>query len=179
MQITMNPDQNSVTIRVNNFKMQVHSQAKAKAILVSADGDATISITIRSFVFTASPKIREDGNFNAIDFDIHDLSLDIPGDGMHFDHLSIGIIPDWMLRPFTNLVFQVINGQFKVFNGVIADAAKSALNNFKNLIPSHIDIPTTQYAMSLSVPQIPLFNQEKSYIYMDGAIFLQKAGYNP
>ncbi len=168
----MNADANTVTIVVNNFQMKIDSRAYARALFVDAHGDATLSITIRQFRFVASPKLRKDGNFNDIDFDIHDLHLDIPSDGMHFDHLSIGIIPDFLMKPFVNLIFEIINGQFKVFESVIADAAKGAINNFKNLIPSHFNIPNTRFAVSLSVPETPRFGQEKSYIFMDGTVYL-------
>lgn len=159
--------------------MKVDSKAYARALFVSAHGDATLSITIRSFNFVASPKLRQDGNFNNLDFDIHDLHLDIPSDGMHFDHLSIGIIPDFLMKPFVNLIFEIINGQFKVFEGVIADAAKGALNNFKNLIPNHVDIPDSPFAVSLSFPDTPRLGQEKSFLPIDGTIYLKNVGYNP
>lgn len=139
---------------------------------MKADGDARIAITIRKFYFAASPKLRQDGNFNDIDIDIQSLTLDIPSDGMHIEHLSIGIIPDFFLKPFANLIFSIINGQFKTFEGVIANAAKGAINQFKNLIPNHVDIPNSPFAMSLSVPEIPKFGQEKSFIFMDGSIYL-------
>lgn len=164
----MNPDRNTVEIQVDNFQMKIDAKAHAKALFVSADGDATIAITIRKFYFAVSPKLRQDGPFNDIDFDILGLSLDIPSDGMHFEHLSIGIIPDFLMKPFANLIFEIINGQFRVFEGVIADAAKTAINTFKNFIPNHIDIPDSPFAISLSVPEIPKFGQEKSFIFMDG-----------
>lgn len=74
---------------------------------------------------------------------------------MTFEHLSIGIIPDFIMRPFLNMIFKVLNGQFKSFETIIAAEAKKALENCKGLIPNHVDIPNSPFAVSLSVPQLP------------------------
>jgi len=71
------------------------------------NGEASIAVNIREFVFKASPKLRQEGNFNNLDFDIHDLTLDIPSDGIQFDHISVGIFPDFLIRPFVNFVLTV------------------------------------------------------------------------
>ncbi len=179
LDISMDDEKNAVSIKIDNFQMQVDSKAYARALFIPAWGDASLIITIRAFAFTVSPKLRADGNANAIDFDISDFKFDIPSDGMHFEKFSVGILPDFIMRPFVNLILEVINGQFKTFENIIIEAAEKSLDVFKNIIPSSIDIPNTPFAVSLSVPELPKFQQEKTHIFMDGTIYLKSAGYNP
>lgn len=161
--------------------MAIDSKASASFCFIPAYGTAVLSVSISQFTFAASPKLRQDGNFNDLDFDIHDLSITIPKDVVHFEKLSLGLVPGFIMTPIVNFIFdfQVINDQFKKLEGVISETAKSAINEVKKQIPNHIDIPYSPFAFSLSFPDVPSIGIEKSYLPVDGTIYLQKQGYNP
>jgi len=92
---------NGVHIRVTNFHMKLNGKAYARGGILFAHGSALIDVKVRDLNFTLIPKLKKDGPYNTLDYNVKDLLIDIhPGD-IKIEKMTFGLFPPFIVKLFT------------------------------------------------------------------------------
>ena len=172
-------ERNSLYVRVNGFQMNFQASAYARILFIGMHGHGEISMKVETFEFEVQPKIREDGNFNALTYDVPNIHIKVNAGDINIHNLSIGFLPSWLLDPIANLVIHNCQGAINAFINVLEGMIKKILDDHKNDIPDQVEIPNTSLSASLSFPNVPKLYNDRVEVPFDGTIFLTKEGYNP
>lgn len=179
IQIITDEPQNALTVTVNNFQMSFEGNAYARALFIHLHGSATIQALLRTVSFTVVPKLRVDGDLNAIDYDIKDIKIDVHAGDIKFSKLTIGDLPSWLLASITNVFIESATFIYHEFEGFLDGLIVKALDKWRVAIPDAIEIPDTQFSVSVSFPNVPHFKADRIELPFDGTIFLTSEGYHP
>lgn len=179
VEITMDETDNTLYARVTDFEMYFNAKAYGRALFVHAHGDARIHAKVDAFSFKIEPLIKVDGDLNDLDYKVDSIEVDLSNGDIHLDHLSIGILPSWLLAPIGNLILDSCTAAYRLFEQQIDGLIVEILNKNKEQIPNHIDIPNTGMTMSLSFPNVPRLSHDQIRVPFDGTIFLTSEGYHP
>jgi hypothetical protein len=179
VQIIMNDEDNTLFARVTDFEMHFQAKAYGRALFIHAHGDARIRAKVDDFTFKIEPKLRQDGEFNDLDYQIDEVKVDVSTGDIHLEHLSIGILPSWLLAPIGNLILDSCTAAYELFETQIDDLVVKILNSHREDFPNHIDIPGYPLSMSLSFPDVPRLFPDRVELPLDGTIFLTEEGYHP
>ena len=177
--ITMDEATNTLYCKVTGFQMEFHARAYARVLFIHAHGDAVIKTKIDDFSFKIEPLLKADGDVNDLDYKIDEVKVDLSHGDIHVSHLSIGIIPSWILAPITNLIIDSMTGVYDLFEKKIDAAIVNILNKHRAKIPESIPILTYPISASLSFPNVPKLSQDMIKVPFDGSIFLTSEGYHP
>lgn len=179
VQIIMNDADNTLFARVTDFEMDFHADAYGRALFIHAHGDARIHAKVDDFTFKIEPRLRQDGEFNDLDYKIDEIKVDVSRGDIHLEHLSIGILPSWLLTPIGNLILNSCTAAYQLFEREIDNLIMEILNSHREDIPNHIDIVGYPVSMSLSFPNVPRLFPDRVEVPFDGTIFLTSEGYHP
>jgi len=126
-----------------------------------------------------SPKLKKDGPYNALDYHISDLIIDIhPGD-IKIEKITFGLFPPFIVWMFTQTIIDIILATFGLLGGLYEAIIVIILNVFRIGFPNSFEIPYTPFSVSLSLPQSPILSEEKAVLSFDGTVFLTEEGYSP
>mmetsp|Transcript_5637 Transcript_5637/g.6370 ORF Transcript_5637/g.6370 Transcript_5637/m.6370 type:complete len:507 (-) Transcript_5637:34-1554(-) len=179
VEIVMDETDNSLYVKVTDFETKFISKAYARVLFVHAHGDARIHTKIDDFSFKVEPKIKADGDLNDLDYIIDSVIVDVSRGDIHIEHLSIGIIPSWILAPLTNLIIDSVTSVYDLFEKRIDELVVKILNKHRATIPSFIQIPGYPISASLSFPNVPKLAHDMIKIPFDGSIYLASEEYHP
>lgn len=177
--IIFNDAENSMFVEVINFQMHFNANAYGRALFVHAHGDARIRVRIDSFQFKVTPLLKADGDLNELDYHVDSVLVDIHSGDIHLDHLSIGILPSWLLAPIGNMILDHCASAYHSFEGVIGNMIVEILNEHRAKIPDAMAIPNQPFSVSLSFPDIMHLRGDRIEVPFDGTIYLTQQGYHP
>lgn len=179
IQIITDEAQNTLTVTVHNFQMSFEGNAYARALFIHLHGSATLQALLRTVSFTVAPKLRADGDLNAIDYDIKDVKIDLQAGDIKFTKLTIGDLPSWLLTSITNVFIESATFIYHEFEGFLDRLVVSVLDLWKYAILDALEIPDTQFSASISFPNVPHFKADRIELPFDGTVFLTSEGYHP
>lgn len=179
VQIVMNNDDNSLYAKVTDFEMHFHARAYGRALFVHAHGDARIRAKIDEFSFKIEPKLKADGDLNDLDYNVDSIKVDLHSGDIHMEHLSIGFLPNWLLKPIANLILDSCSAAYHAFEKEIDGLIVKILDEHRADIPDHMEIPGYPFSVSLSFPDVPQLYSDRVEVPFDGTVYVTSEGYDP
>lgn len=179
VQIITDEAQNTLQVTINDFQMTFDGHAYARALFIHMHGEATLSAHIRTVSFTVAPKLRADGDLNALDYDVKNVVLDLKAGNIKFTKLTIGDLPSWLLTSITNVFVESLTFIYKEFEGILDNLIVKVLDKYRVAIPDALEIPNTQFSVSLSFPDVPALKADRIQLPFDGTVFITAEGYHP
>lgn len=179
IQVVTKHDDNSMYAAVKNIHVHFHCRAYGRALFIHAHGDAKIKVGITEFSFKVQPKLKADGDLNELDYHVEDVKIDLRPDDIEIEHLSIGILPNWLLKPLFNAVIHSCVAAFDMFEDLIDKIIVLGLNHFRERIPDSEEIPGSPFSVSLSFPDVPQLYDDRIELPFDGTIYVTQEGYHP
>jgi len=170
---------NTLSVTINNFQMSFQGKAYARALFIHFHGEAELSALIRSISFTIAPKLKADGDLNRLDYDVQNVVFDVKAGDIKFTKLTIGDLPSWLLTSITNLFVESTTFIYHEFEKTFDSLVVKALDHWRVTIPDAIQIPSTQFSLSVSFPDVPHMKADRIELPFDGTVFSTAEGYNP
>lgn len=169
--------QNTLSVKVHNFKVQFHGNSMARFYFMHAHGEATIEAAIDTLSFTIEPKLKDDSGKNALDYDLK--AVDMKAGEIKFTKLTLGIIPESILEFLSNAILEACTFIFNEFHGILDKVIVKVVDTWKVNIPDSVEIPNTHFNVSVSFPSVPKMYADRIEVPIDGTVFYQDTGYDP
>lgn len=163
-------------VAIRELKTIMISKAYARLLFIGVHGHAKIHTIIKEFSFEVTPELVEAADKNELTYKFLNLDLDIKE--VVFDEIHLGGIPDWLTKLLFNAVSKIIVGVYEEFRGEIDAKIVEALNQYRVILPEHLEIPTTPLSLSTSFPDLPHFYPDRIEVPFDGTLFVSAEGYN-
>lgn len=179
IEIVTDEPQNTFGITINNFQMSFDGHAYARALFIHLHGEAALSALIKTVSFTVAPKLRADGDLNALDYDIKDIKIDVKAGDIKFTKLTIGDLPSWLLTSITNVFVESLTFIYHEFEATFDSLIRKVADKWRVAIPDAMEIPNTQFSVSLSFPDVPHLRADRIELPLDGSVFVTAEGYHP
>lgn len=179
MEIVTNQTENSLTISISNFQMSFSGNAYARALFIHMHGEAVLQALLRNISITITPKLRADGDLNALDYDIKNIKIDFKAGDIKFTKLTLGDLPSWLLASLTNAFVETFEFVYHEFEQTLDGLVVKLLDKYRVSIPDAIVIPNTPFSASVSFPNVPQLKDDRIEVPFDGTVFLTAEGYHP
>ena len=170
---------NTMTVKVVDFETNFDCKSYGRALFIHAHGSAGIHVKVDEFSFNVQPKLKADGDLNDLDYDFGFIRIDLHSGDIKMTHLSIGILPSWLLTPLANIIIESFTGVYHAFENLIDDLILEVLNKHRASIPDSIVIPGEPLSFSLSFPDLMQLKSDRVEVPFDGTIFVTSSGYHP
>lgn len=165
---------------ITDWNTKVDAKAYAREGLIWQHGKAKLSIHFRKLSFGITPKlIKGKEHRNDLDYHISKVKVDLrPGD-VKIDYISIGWLPNWILNGICQIILDTILFSSYIFSPIFNLIIKAGLNMMRAEIPDELQIPNTDFSLSLSFPDVPRFYEDHQIMPLDGSLYVTEFGYDP